>query len=167
MSLFRDIVLEEKVVISSKELYAHESFDDIIVKKLKERIEGKCNHEGYVRHGSIEMIARSAGSHEHGRFTGNVVFHVQFSCKVCRPFKGQSLSVKVASINSMGIHGYVEDVVGDDTKVTYIRVVIPRALQKDHPVYTSTKEGDTVSCKILGIKFQPYQEYLLCVAEIA
>ena len=59
--MFSTIYLDERVAILPSELNNIRSEDgikDIILTKLKEKHEGKCNANGYVKPNSIELIAR-------------------------------------------------------------------------------------------------------------
>ena len=70
-------VFQEKVVISPIDLHSDvESFDDILMVKLKKQLEGKCSKHGFVIPGSLEMLSRSMGICEKGRATADFIYFV-------------------------------------------------------------------------------------------
>ena len=73
-------IFEEKVAISPGDLRPEiTSFDDILLSKVKKLLEGKCSKHGYVIPDSLELLSRSMGSAEKGRFTSDFLYYLKVS----------------------------------------------------------------------------------------
>ena len=73
-------VFEEKVVLSPNDFRKKiTSFDDEILQKLKEKLEGKCSQHGFVKKESLELLSRSLGIAEKGRFTSEFIYYCKTS----------------------------------------------------------------------------------------
>ena len=79
-------VFEEQVSLNPRDIRGKVvSIDTVLEGKLRARLEGKCSRHGYVVSDTVKILSRSMGSMERGRFTGNIVFHVQAEGKVLNP----------------------------------------------------------------------------------
>ena len=86
--MYHTIYLDERVSMNASELNGIRSTDnsrDILLTKLKETHEGKCNATGYVRPGSLQMLARSMGVAQNGKFTGDIMYDCKTKCEVLFP----------------------------------------------------------------------------------
>ena len=72
----------------------------ILKRVLVGELEGKCTKEGFVRAGSIGVVAHSCGLLKQE----NVIFTVTFECDVTLPVQGQILSCVVVNNTHAGLH---------------------------------------------------------------
>ena len=75
--MYHTIYSDERVALTPDELndvHSREEIDNKLLQKLIDLHSSKCNANGYVKPNSIELVARSAGAAENGRFTGNYVY---------------------------------------------------------------------------------------------
>jgi hypothetical protein len=175
-------LFEEKVAIHPSDLSGRDakgktSSDDInieelLVEKLAARLQGKCSLHGYVVPGSLHYVSRSMGYIENGRFTGDIVYHVQAEGKVLYPPDGTILQARVEKMNQMGMFAVYE--VKDESNPesdTYpaIKVILPRDLHTgDDPLadeFNSVEPGDYVELEIKKSRFQVNDEFVLCVGD--
>ena len=111
-------VFEESVSLTPKDLRsAIKNLDTVLEGKLRARLEGKCSRHGYVLSDSVRLLSRSMGTVDRGRFTGNVIFHVQAEGKVLNPPDKTILDGEVIRKNKMGLYVNYRDA---------IRIIIPR-----------------------------------------
>ena len=54
----------------------NDSIDDTILEKLKIKVEGKCDRNGYIKPGSVQVIKRSLGQILQGNFNGACNFRI-------------------------------------------------------------------------------------------
>jgi hypothetical protein len=150
-------VFEEKVAMSPKDMnrVSEESIDDIILEHLRANIEGKCSLHGYVVPNSLELLSRSIGSLENGRFTGNVLFHVQAQGKVYNPSNGLEIDVEIIKKNKMGLYMIYNDA---------IRVLVPRDLHLGNEEFESLNVGDKIRVEVRKSRFQVKDTYILSIA---
>lgn len=148
-------VFEEKVTLTPKDLRKEiTSIDNILEQKLRTRLEGRCSRNGYVLPDGIKILSRSMGSIERGRFTGNLLFHIQAEGKVLNPPDGTILEGEVIRKNKMGL--YVE-------YAKAIRIIIPRDINIGNDEFESVEVGEMVEVEIKKSRFQVNDEYILSV----
>jgi hypothetical protein len=167
--MYRTVFIDERVELSAKEfggLTSADGLKDALVAKLK-RNEGKCNANGYVKPGTVQLIARSMGTAENGKFTGNWIFDCKFSCDVLRPVafdakdpssvKDAVLTVKIIDVNDMGAYGSFEEA---------IRVLLPRDLHAGNPAFNALKKGGTARVRMDKHRFQTNDDYIMAVGTL-
>ena len=106
--LYKTVVLNEYIYLKPTDL--NFKIDNIILAKLKAKIEGKCNKAGYVIPDSIVIQTRSLGMINNASFDGITTYKVIFNCEVCNPVIGQIIQCKVGKIDKSQI---IFSVVGD------------------------------------------------------
>lgn len=175
-------LFEEKVAIHPSDLSGRDTkgkttsedinIEELLVEKLAARLQGKCSLHGYVVPGSLHYVSRSMGYIENGRFTGDIVYHVQAEGKVLYPPDGTILQARVEKMNQMGMFAVYE--VKDEKNPesdTYpaIKVILPRDLHTgDDPLadeFNSVEPGDYVELEIKKSRFQVNDEFVLCVGD--
>lgn len=149
-------VFEEKVAMLPQDMNrtGEESIDDILLEHLKKNIEGKCSLHGYVVPGSLELLSRSAGSLENGRFTGNVIFYVQAQGKVYNPSNGIEVEGNVLKKNKMGLYIIYKDA---------IRILVPRDLHLGSDEFESIDVGETIRVELRKSRFQVKDTSILSI----
>ena len=81
------------------------NIDSVLLSKLTNELEGRCNNEGYVKPHSLSIITYSSGM-----ISGDsVTFDVAFECQVCRPVEGTKLSCIVRNVTKAGIRAEIND----------------------------------------------------------
>jgi len=150
-------VFEEKVAITPKDLSNEiQSFDDLILRKLRMQLEGKCSRDGYVLRNSLELVSRSAPIAEKGRFTGDFLCYLKAQGKVYNPPDGTTIEGEVIRKNKMGLYMIVEDA---------IRVMIPRDLHIGNEEFDSIELGDRIMVEIKKSRFQVNDSHILSVGQ--
>ena len=146
---------QEKVYLTPKDLGREiESIDSILLNKVKERLEQKCSPHGYVLPGSLELITRSAGMVDSGRFSGDWAFLIKAKGKVLHPPEGTSVEVDVLKSNKMGIYAVYENA---------IRIMIPRDLHLGDEDFDQLKVGDRIRVEIQKSRFQLRDPFIVSV----
>jgi hypothetical protein len=146
---------QEKVYLTPKDLGKEiESIDIILLNKVKERLEQKCSPHGYVLPGTLELITRSAGMVDSGRFSGDWAFLIKAKGKVLHPPEGTSLEVEVLKSNKMGIYAVYENA---------IRIMIPRDLHLGDEDFDQLKVGDRIRVEIQKSRFQLRDPFIVSV----
>ena len=131
---------QEKVYLTSEDLGAEiESIDAILLKKLKERLEEKCSSHGYVLPGTLEIITRSTGMVDFGRFSGDWSFLVKAKGKVYNPSEGETVDIEILKSNKMGIYAIYENA---------IRIMVPRDLHLGNEEFEGLRVGEKIRVEI-------------------
>jgi DNA-directed RNA polymerase subunit E'/Rpb7 len=148
-------VFEESVSLTPKDLRsAIKNLDTVLEGKLRSRLEGKCSRHGYVLSDSIRLLSRSMGTVDRGRFTGNILFHVQAEGKVLNPPDKTILDGEVIRKNKMGLYVNYRDA---------IRIIIPRDANIGKDEFELVELGETITVEIKKSRFQVNDEYILSV----
>jgi DNA-directed RNA polymerase subunit E'/Rpb7 len=159
-TIYNTVFLDERVPISPGEISSIKKVDDIksnLATKLKEKYEGKCNANGYVRPGSLEIIGRSYGRSTNGDFTGNWVYDCKFKCSVLYPVAGMTLPAEVIKVNKMGAYAHFDEA---------IRILLPRDTHVGNKKFDEIAEGDTVQVVLERSRFQANDPYIMAVGAL-
>lgn len=156
----------------SKEYSDDINIESLLLEKLGARLEGRCSLHGYVVPGSLNYVSRSMGYIENGRFTGDIVYHVQAEATVLYPPDGTVLQARVEKMNQMGMFVVYEVKNAKDPEsdsYPAIKVILPRDLHTgDDPLadeFNSVEPGDYVELEIKKSRFQVNDEFILCVGD--
>ncbi len=166
-------LFEEKISLTPRDLANHKiNIQGVLSAKLAEKIEGKCSLHGWVLPNSSKILSRSMGYIEKGRFTGDVVFHVQAQARVLNPPSGSHVVGEVIGNNMMGMYvSYRVRMRQEDRKtkqvvvsdVDAIKIILPRDLHIGDESFSKIEIGDSVHVEIKKSRFQVNDKFILSV----
>ena len=159
--MYHTVYLDDRVAVSPAEINmirSPENIKNILLDKLREKHEGKCNANGYVRPGSIELLARSMGVAENGRFTGNLMYDCKIKCDELYPTGGSVVDAIVLKVNKMGAYAVFDEA---------MRILIPRDLHIGSKEFDALKEGDGIKVRIERTRFQTNDPFIMAVGRLA
>ena len=150
------VLFEEKIHLSPKDLnrVAKQSIDSIILDYLRSKLGNRCSQHGFVNPESLKVLSRSMGLIENGRYTGNVVYHVQAEGTVLNPANGTRITGMILKKNKMGLYIVYKDA---------IRILIPRDLHIGNEEFEQLEVGDTIEVEIRKSRFQILDQFILSV----
>ena len=150
-----DAFFQEKVYITPTDLQKDiGSVDEIILNKLKIRLEQRCSPHGFVLPGTLELLTRSAGMVDSGRFSGDWAFLVKAKGHVLNPPEGSVVQVEVLKNNKMGIYAVYENA---------IRLMVPRDLHLGDEEFDQLKVGEMIKVEIQKSRFQLHDPFIVSV----
>ena len=150
-------VFEEKVTLTPEDLSREiTSFDEILLNRLKNSIEGKCSRHGFVIPGSLELLSRSMGAAEKGRFTADFLYHLKAQGKVYNPPDGFQAEGDVIRKNKMGLYLIINNA---------IRIMVPRDLHIGNEEFDSIQIGDVIRVEIKKSRFQVNDTHILSIGQ--
>jgi DNA-directed RNA polymerase subunit E'/Rpb7 len=155
--MYNSVYLDERVALTPVEIGSISSADSItemLTKKLKEKHEAKCNANGYVKPGSVSILARSMGVAENGRFTGNLLYDCKIKCDVFYPVGGAEIEATVIKVNKMGAYVHYDEA---------IRILLPRDLHVGNVEFDGIEEGKNVRVRLERSRFQANDPYIMGV----
>lgn len=149
------VVFEEQVSLNPID-FANEitSINDMLLSKLKARLENKCSRNGFVLEDSLKVLSRSLGKASNGRFVGDYNFYVQLQGSVLNPPDGIVIEGEVISKNKMGLYMNYKNA---------IRVIVPRDLHIGNEEFDSVNVGNTIKVEIKKSRFQVNDNSILSV----
>jgi hypothetical protein len=148
-------LFEEKVPITPRDLSKDTvNISGIILKKMRSKLEGRCSLHGWVRPNSVKILSRSMGYFEKGRFTGDIVYHIQAEGRVVNPPSGIEVVGEVVRKNKMGMFVNYQDA---------INIILPRDLHIGDEDYDSIEIGERIRVEIKKSRYQVNDEFILSV----
>lgn len=149
-------LFEDRIPLTPKELnrLANDSVEVILLEKIRAKLEGKCSRHGFVIPNSMEIVSRSMGHVESGRFTGDVVYQIQAQGLVLNPSDGTVIVGEVLKKNKMGVYVEYKDA---------IRVLLPRDLHLSDEAFENLSIGVSIELEIKKSRFQTNDPFIQCV----
>ena len=150
------VLFEEKIYLSPKDMnrVAKQSIDTIILDYIRTKLGNQCSQHGFVNPEGLKVLSRSMGMIENGRYTGNVVYHVQAEGSVLNPANGTRITGTILKKNKMGLYIVYKDA---------IRILIPRDLHLGNEEFEQLETGDTIEVEIRKSRFQIHDKFILSV----
>jgi DNA-directed RNA polymerase subunit E'/Rpb7 len=147
---------EQRIIINPRDLNSidNTSINSIIIDRLRESLENKCSKHGFVIPNTLEILSRSLGRVENGRFTGSFVYQVQARGKVLVPVDGTIIKGVILKKNKMGIYVYYRNA---------FRIMIPRDFHLGDQVYEGLNIGDEIEVQLKKSRFQVRDPYIISV----
>jgi len=157
--IYNTVCLERTLEISIKEVGSN--LDAILLTYLQNRFEGKCNVEGFLKKGSINILSYSSGQLCNG---SNIKFVIVFEAKVCLPVEGMVLPMKVLNITKAGIRGKIRmDSDQEDPVVIYIA----RDHFNEDPDFNAiTLDTDNIYIRVIGQRYEINDDHIYVIGEI-
>ena len=121
--------ISEQILTTDLSLYPHElrtDVDDLIHRKLKDKVEGVCSSDGYVLKDSIQIIRRHIGKIQTKNNQSHIQYKINYRAKVISPNKDDIIDVFINNINKMGVVGYIKIDDQGDSETSPMIVIIPR-----------------------------------------
>ena len=161
MSLFKPVYLDQRIALAPTEFRnAADGIDDFLVKKIRKNLEGQCCTHGYVRPGSTQILARSMGQAEHGRFTGDFLFNCKVKVMCLLPTADQIVTGRILKMNKLGGYALIVD---DGQLREAMRILLPRDMHRDNLEFDNLQVGQGVKIRLLKSRFQANDAFIQAV----
>ena len=157
IDLYSDVLDTTKVVLKFKEI--NKDLKNIIEKKLKDKLEKKCNTNGYVKPHTLHVVNYSSGSLR----GNNVEFTIVIQYKVCYPVEGMIVRAKVKNVTKAGIRAEISE----KDEPTPLVIFIARDHHNNNDEFINIKENEFINAKIIGKRFELNDSYISVIAELA
>jgi DNA-directed RNA polymerase subunit E'/Rpb7 len=141
--LYKNIVLDEYIYLKPTDL--NFKIDNIILTKLKWKVEGKCHKVGYIIPNSIVIQSRSLGMINNASFDGMTTYKVIFTCDVCNPVIGQIIQCKVGNIDKSQVICYI-----GESEISPIEIYLFKQNHVGNTEFAALKNNDIINVKIGG-----------------
>lgn len=155
--MYKTVFLEEKVPLTPSDISKKENvanLESLLLERLKAKIEARCISSGYVKPDSLEILHRSMGTAENGRYTGNYLFFVKLKCKVFHPETNTPIDCRVLKVNKMGAYAVFDEA---------MRILLPRDLHIGNVEFDKLSPDDVVTVQVLRSRFQTNDPFISSV----
>ena len=125
------------------------NISDIILQNLKDKVEGRCISEGYIKPESVEIVSRNSGVMENHDFSGSLTYTIKYKSDICIPRMGQIVECNVDTHDDTNSVCYIGD---EETSPMEIY------LFRDHYIgnsdYVNLKPRDKILIKIMKTQIE-------------
>jgi len=161
MSLFKPVYLDQRVALAPTEYReATTDIDAYLVGKIRKSLEGMCSTHGWVRPGSTQILARSMGQAEHGRFTGDFQYYCKVKVLCFEPYANQIVDARILKMNKLGAYALVVD---QGKLHEAARILVPRDLHMGNAEFDGLTEGQGIRIRLLKSRFQTNDAFIQSV----
>ena len=147
-NIFNKSMIREKVKVPFKNI--GKNMEVYFVKYAKDKIEGRCRNEGYIRKNSCRIITYTSGI-VNGT---DAIYNVVYLCEVCMPYHNMEVECYIKNITKLGVRAVLTDV--DNPMVIYI--------SKEHHKFDLDsipfQEDEKLTVSICGYHFEKNDEYI-------
>jgi hypothetical protein len=153
--MYHQCFLEEQAVLLPREYPAAAlDMDEYLLLQLRKKMEGRCSPHGFIKENSMKMLSRTLGQGKNGTFTGDFTFRCKLQCDVLYPAVDDLIPAEVLKVNKMGAYAAFEN---------SLRVLLPRDLHLGNLEFDALKEGNKITVRILKIRFQSHDDFIMAV----
>jgi DNA-directed RNA polymerase subunit E'/Rpb7 len=158
MTLFKPVFLDQRISLKPSEFAdAAADIDAYLVKKISKDLDGMCCVHGYVKPGSTQILARSMGQAEHGRFTADFLFNCKIRFMCFLPHADQILEGRVLKVNKFGAYALIVDA-GRVSEA--MRILLPRDYHLNNAEFDSIEVGTGIRIRLMKSTFQAKDDYI-------
>ena len=149
-------VLNTKVTLSILEI--GKNIKQVLEHRIVTSIAGKCIAQGYIKPDSVKILRYSCGD----IVSDFVQFQVVYECMICMPVEGMLVESVCKTVTKAGIHAEVVDT----EKNVPLTVFVARDHHHMDDRMTKIKEGDMITVRIIGIRFELNDAYICAIAKL-
>jgi len=156
--IYKSIILDEHVYLKPRDL--NNKIDEIILKKLKNKVEGRCIKCGYIMPNTVKIVSRSLGMINNANFEGITTYKVKYSADVCNPTIGQIVQCIVGNIDKAQVICYV-----DTEDKSPVEIYLFKHHHLGNVEFSLLKNGDIINVKIAGSKYEYRDTQIIAIAQ--
>lgn len=138
------------------------SIDDILLEKLKNKVEGKCDKNGYIKPDSVSIVRRSMGKVLQGHFNGSCSYRISYKVDICNPVEGMMVKAIVRNINKMGLFCELHDI-----EPSPLTIILAKQHHLKNEAFEKIKINDVINIEIIGIKFNYNDTQISCIGRLS
>ena len=157
-NIYKNVILDEYIYLKSADL--NYSIDDIILLKLKKKIEGTCIKIGYVIPNSIKIVTRSLGIINNANFDGITTYKLKYTADVCNPVIGSIINCSIFNIDKSQIICYI-----DNIDVSPVEIYLYKQHHITNNNFLELKVGDIINVKICGSTWSYKDTRIISIAQ--
>lgn len=146
-SYYTSHVLTETITLTPNSL--NFTIDDILLKKIKDKVENKCIDIGFIKPNSVKILSRTLGTMNNADFSGKINYTIKYSADVFNLNVNQILMCKVSNIDKSQTICYIGD---KDTSP--VEIYLFKHQHVGNQEFANLKLNDIINVKIAGFKYE-------------
>jgi len=127
------------------------NMESYFLEYAKDRIEGRCRNEGFIRNGSAKIVSYTSGIIH----SNQVQFRVLYLFDVCFPYEGMVVECTVKSVSKIGIRATMSE---PTPMVVYVL--------REHNAFLDYKINSKIYVKIMGHRFEHNDPFISVFGEL-
>ncbi len=135
--------------------YLNKDINSTITNYLKENIENKCIHQGYIEKDSVHVLTISCGVLVEDR----IEYSVTFECRICYPVEGMIIECNIENITKAGVKASI--VHANNPMIIFVS----RDLHLENEEFSMLNIGDMIRVKVIGVRFEINDNFISVIAE--
>jgi hypothetical protein len=143
-----DSIYESKVMSTSIQLIPkylnNVNTSEIVLGVLKQKVEGRCISDGFIKPDSVAILSRSLGCMENHDFSSNVTYFIKYKADVCSPKAGQVIECIIDTHNDTNSVCYV-----GDEQTSPVEIYLFRDHYVGNAEFAGLKQGNKIMVKVL------------------
>tara|TARA_Y100001958_G_scaffold159682_1_gene162418 strand:- start:2167 stop:2685 length:519 start_codon:yes stop_codon:yes gene_type:complete len=168
-SYITDELLDITINIDIKDI--NKNINEIIINKIKNRIEGVCIDNGFIIKNSVNIVNKSIGKIINVNNKSFIEYNIKYSSKLLSPKKDNIINCYIDNINKLGIIAYIklseivdiEDDSDSDLNSSPFIIIIP---EKEIDDITKYNIGDNLDIKVVATRIKYQSDKIQIIAEI-
>tara|TARA_Y100000992_G_scaffold302444_1_gene276639 strand:+ start:21351 stop:21842 length:492 start_codon:yes stop_codon:yes gene_type:complete len=130
---------------------------NLLQNNLSNILEGKCNNNGLIKKNSVKII-----THSSGELIGNKIqFDIIYESLLTNPIENMIIECKISSVTKVGIRA----ILNNDDSNPYV-VFLSRDHHYNNKLFSEKNIGDIINVKVLGKRFELYDENISIIGEL-
>ena len=113
--------------------------DNKLLNTIRQKLGGKCNHDGYIEKDTIEILERSIGEINSCHFNGEVYYNIKVGVRICSPNIGSQVTCRIIGKNQAGIFCVASP----------LQVMISPESHSDTKFFDNVNKGDNIVVEII------------------
>jgi DNA-directed RNA polymerase subunit E'/Rpb7 len=157
-TLYRNLLLEEYIYLKPMDL--NNKIDEIILQKLRKKVEGKCIKVGFIIQNSLKILTRSLGIINNANFDGITMYKIKYTADVCNPAIGQFVQCQVSNIDKSQIICYI-----DTPEKSPLEIYLFKHHHVGNNEFATLKIGDLINVRVGGTKWEYRDTRIITIAQ--
>ena len=149
-------IINEKITLKFSDV--NSNLENILLEKVKSKIEGKCINHGYVKTNSVKLVTYSCGE----LFSDSIIFDLVIECLISCPFESMILECKVVSSTKVGIKCYIND----DSDINPYLIFVARDHNYNNAKFSNISIEDIIYVRVIGHRFELNDTFISVIAEL-
>ena len=152
--IYTKVLLNDKLYINFKNV--NSDIYNNLEKQIKNKVEGICIDEGYVKTNSVKLVSYSCGELN----SNDVIYDIIYECLVANTFESMKIDCIVKSITKVGIRAEIND------DITPFVIFIARDHHYDNEQFSKINENDFITVRVLGQRYELNNKFISVIAEL-
>tara|TARA_Y100001970_G_scaffold293083_1_gene437634 strand:+ start:4423 stop:5016 length:594 start_codon:yes stop_codon:yes gene_type:complete len=152
--IYVKVLLNDKLNIDFKDV--NSNIYNNLERQIKNKVEGICIDEGYVKIDSVKLVTYSCGELSSNMVTYDIVYE----CLVANTFESMILDCIVKSITKVGIRAEIND------NISPFIIFIARDHHFDNELFSKINENDIINVRVLGQRYELNNKFISVIAEL-